>query len=41
VKSAPLLKASGYAPPPGRKAGQKVASVEDLVARLKNEAKVL
>jgi len=41
VKAAPLMKTVSYAPPPGRKAGQKVASVEELVQKLKNEAKVL
>jgi electron transfer flavoprotein beta subunit len=41
VKTNLLVKTSGYAPPPGRKAGQKVGSVEELVAKLKNEAKVL
>jgi electron transfer flavoprotein beta subunit len=41
VKGAPLVKATTYAQPPGRKAGQKVASVEELVQKLKNEAKVL
>ncbi len=37
----PLVKTTGFTAPPGRKAGQKVASVEELVAKLKNEAKVL
>ena len=31
----------GFEPPPARKAGIKVKDVADLVARLKNEAKVL
>ncbi len=37
----PRLEVVRTAEPPGRKAGVKVASVEDLVARLKNEAGVL
>jgi len=37
----PRLEVVKTAEPPGRKAGVKVASVEDLVARLKNEAGVL
>jgi electron transfer flavoprotein beta subunit len=41
VKPSLLVKTSGYAAPPARKAGQKVGSVEELVAKLKNEAKVL
>jgi electron transfer flavoprotein beta subunit len=41
VKATTLVKTTGYTAPPGRKAGQKVASVEELVAKLKNEAKVL
>jgi electron transfer flavoprotein beta subunit len=41
VKANVLMKTTAYAQPPGRKAGQKVASVEELVAKLKNEAKVL
>jgi electron transfer flavoprotein beta subunit len=41
VKGAPLVKTTAYTAPAGRKAGQKVASVEELVAKLKNEAKVL
>jgi electron transfer flavoprotein beta subunit len=41
VKAAVAVKVSGYTAPPARKAGQKVASVEELVAKLKNEAKVL
>jgi electron transfer flavoprotein beta subunit len=41
VQGGPLVKTVGHAPPPARKAGQKVASVEELVAKLKNEAKVL
>ncbi len=35
------VKTLGYTAPPARKAGQKVGSVEELVAKLKNEAKVL
>jgi electron transfer flavoprotein beta subunit len=41
VKGTPLVKTTAYTAPAGRKAGQKVASVEELVAKLKNEAKVL
>jgi electron transfer flavoprotein beta subunit len=41
VQGAPLVKTTASAPPPARKAGQKVGSVEELVAKLKNEAKVL
>ena len=41
VKGAPLVKTTAVSPPPSRKAGQKVASVEELVSKLKNEAKVL
>ena len=36
-----LVKTAAFGAPPARKAGQKVASVEELVAKLKNEAKVL
>src|SRR6266705_1086292 len=41
VNVKPRLEVVKTAEPPGRKAGVKVASVEDLVARLKNEAGVL
>ena len=41
VKAAPLVRTTAVSAPPSRKAGQKVASVEELVAKLKNEAKVL
>lgn len=41
VSGSTLVKTAAYAPPPTRKAGQKVSSVEELVAKLKNEAKVL
>jgi electron transfer flavoprotein beta subunit len=37
----PLVKTVHQEPPPGRKAGVKVASVEELVAKLRNEAKVI
>jgi electron transfer flavoprotein beta subunit len=38
---APLMKVVGYEAPAGRKAGVKVGSVEELVAKLHNEAKVI
>jgi electron transfer flavoprotein beta subunit len=41
VDASPRLKVLGTAEPAGRKAGVKVTSVEDLVARLKNEAGVI
>jgi electron transfer flavoprotein beta subunit len=41
VTAAPLMKVRAYEAPPGRKAGTKVASVEELVAKLHNEAKVI
>jgi len=41
VDIAPRLEVIKTTEPPGRKAGVKVSSVEDLVARLKNEAGVL
>jgi electron transfer flavoprotein beta subunit len=41
VTAAPLVKHVSFTAPPSRKAGQKVASVEELVSKLKNEAKVL
>jgi electron transfer flavoprotein beta subunit len=37
----PTCKTVHQEPPPGRKAGVKVASVEELVAKLRTEAKVL
>jgi electron transfer flavoprotein beta subunit len=41
VAAAPLMKVKAYEAPPARKAGAKVASVEELVAKLHNEAKVI
>ena len=41
VAAAPLMKVKTYEAPAGRKAGIKVASVEELVAKLHNEAKVI
>ncbi len=41
VATAPLVKAVAHVAPPTRKAGVKVATVEELVDKLKNEAKVL
>ena len=41
VAAAPLMKVKTYEAPPGRKAVIKVASVEELVAKLHNEAKVI
>jgi electron transfer flavoprotein beta subunit len=41
VTAAPLMKVKSYEAPPGRKAGIKVGSVEELVAKLHNEAKVI
>jgi electron transfer flavoprotein beta subunit len=41
VAATPLMKVKTYEAPPGRKAGIKVASVEELVAKLHNEAKVI
>jgi electron transfer flavoprotein beta subunit len=38
---AALVKTLAYTAPETRKAGQKVASVEELVAKLRTEAKVL
>ena len=35
------MKVTAYEAPPQRKAGVKVASVEELVAKLHNEAKVI
>ena len=41
IESAPKLKIHQFAYPPQRKAGTKVSSVEELVAKLQNDAKVL
>ena len=41
VASAPLCRVLGYEAPPARKAGARVGSVEELVAKLHNEAKVI
>jgi electron transfer flavoprotein beta subunit len=41
VKGSALVRTGAMSPPPTRKAGQKVGSVEELVSKLKNEAKVL
>lgn len=41
VTPAPLMKVVTIETPPGRKAGVRVASVEELVAKLHNEAKVI
>ena len=41
VAAAPLMKVKTYEAPAGRKAGIKVASVEELVAKLHDEAKVI
>ena len=41
VAATPLVKVVAYEAPPARKAGAKVASVEELVAKLHNEAKVI
>jgi electron transfer flavoprotein beta subunit len=41
VAAAPLVKVKAYEAPPGRKAGIKVASVEELASKLHNEAKVI
>jgi electron transfer flavoprotein beta subunit len=41
VDPAPRLRIVKVADPPKRRAGQKVASVADLVAKLKTEAKVI
>jgi electron transfer flavoprotein beta subunit len=41
VQAVPVTRVLGYEPPPQRKAGVKVASVEELVAKLKHEAKVI
>ena len=39
--AAPLMKVTAYEAPPVRKAGVRVASVDELVAKLHNEAKVI
>ena len=41
VDAAPTMKVNAYEAPPQRQAGVKVASVEELVAKLHNEAKVI
>ena len=41
VSAAPLMKVRSYEAPPGRKAGVKVGSVEELVQKLHSEAKVI
>jgi electron transfer flavoprotein beta subunit len=41
ITPATLMKVIGTEAPPGRKAGVRVANVEELVARLHNEAKVI
>ncbi len=41
VDTAPRVKVLGYAPPKQRAGGGRVASVQELVEKLKNEAKVL
>jgi electron transfer flavoprotein beta subunit len=41
VSATPAVRSIGYELPPARKAGIKVGSVDDLVARLRTEAKVL
>lgn len=41
VTPAPLMQVGGYDAPPARKAGVRVGSVEELVAKLHNEAKVI
>jgi electron transfer flavoprotein beta subunit len=41
VSPTPLMKVRSYEAPPARKAGVKVGSVEELVAKLHNEAKVI
>jgi electron transfer flavoprotein beta subunit len=41
MSAAPLMKVKSFEAPPGRKAGIKVASVEELVAKLHDEAKVI
>ena len=41
ASAAAAMKVKSYEAPPVRKAGAKVASVEELVAKLHNEAKVI
>lgn len=41
IDATPAVKYHSYEPPPARKAGVKVKSVQELVDKLKNEAKVL
>jgi electron transfer flavoprotein beta subunit len=41
VTAAPFMKVKTYEAPAGRKAGIKVASVEELASKLHNEAKVI
>jgi electron transfer flavoprotein beta subunit len=41
LDAAPLMKVKSYEAPPARKAGVKVSSVEELVQKLHNEAKVI
>ncbi len=41
VTPAPLMRVGGYEAPPARKAGVRVGSVEELAAKLHNEAKVI
>jgi electron transfer flavoprotein beta subunit len=41
ITAAPLMKVKSYEAPAGRKAGIKVGSVEELVAKLHDEAKVI
>jgi electron transfer flavoprotein beta subunit len=41
VKVAPLVKTLRHEAPPGRKAGVKVTTPEELVAKLRSEAKVI
>jgi electron transfer flavoprotein beta subunit len=41
LAAAPLMKVKSYEAPPARKAGVKVTSVEELVQKLHNEAKVI
>jgi electron transfer flavoprotein beta subunit len=41
MTATPLVKTVGYEAPPARKAGARVGSVEELVAKLHNEAKVI
>jgi electron transfer flavoprotein beta subunit len=41
ISPSPLMRVVGYEAPPARKAGARVGSVEELVAKLHNEAKVI